>query len=97
MNRKDIEIAVKEIIVDQWGVEEAKVVTDADLGKLSPGGGTSGPAGGTRLLDPDFQMDLVQLIMALEERFEIEIPENDAERLRTVRDIIDFVDANCSL
>ncbi len=66
---------VKQIIVEQLGVDEAEVTPTAhfvdDLGADS--------------------LDLVELVMAFEEAFEIEIPDEDAEKIQTVKDAIDYI------
>ena len=66
---------VKKIIVDQLGVEEEQVTTEAsfvdDLGADS--------------------LDTVELVMALEEEFETEIPDEDAEKITTVQQAIDYI------
>jgi acyl carrier protein len=66
---------VKQIIVEQLGVDEAEVTPNAsfvdDLGADS--------------------LDTVELVMAFEEAFEIEIPDEDAEKIRTVKDAIDYI------
>ncbi|ENW02373.1 acyl carrier protein [Acinetobacter beijerinckii] len=71
-----IEMRVKQIIVEQLGVDEGEVVANAlfvdDLGADS--------------------LDLVELIMAFEEEFGFEIPDDDAEKIRTVRDAIDYIE-----
>lgn len=71
----EIEAKVKGIIIEQLGVEAAKVVNSAsfidDLGADS--------------------LDTVELIMALEEEFDGEIPEEDAVKITTVQEAIDFV------
>ncbi len=73
----DIEAQVKEIIVDQLGVDEGQVKPEAsfidDLGADS--------------------LDTVELVMAFEDKFDIEIPDEDAEKLRTVGDAIDHLKA----
>jgi acyl carrier protein len=67
---------VKQIIVEQLGVDEAEVTPTAsfvdDLGADS--------------------LDTVELVMAFEEAFEIEIPDEDAEKIRTVQDAISYID-----
>ncbi len=66
---------IKQIIVEQLGVDEAEVTPTAhfvdDLGADS--------------------LDLVELVMAFEEAFEIEIPDEDAEKIQTVKDAIDYI------
>src|SRR4029434_7546130 len=66
---------VKQIIVEQLGVDEGEVTPNAsfvdDLGADS--------------------LDTVELVMAFEEAFDIEIPDEDAEKIRTVQDAIDYV------
>jgi acyl carrier protein len=69
---------VKQIIVEQLGVDEAEVTPTAsfvdDLGADS--------------------LDTVELVMAFEEAFEIEIPDEDAEKIRTVKDAVDYIGAH---
>lgn len=69
---------VKQIIVEQLGVEESEVTASAsfqdDLGADS--------------------LDIVELVMAFEEAFEIEIPDEDAEKIKTVKDAVDYVNAH---
>ena len=75
-----IENKVKEIIVQQLGVDEDKVSLDAsfvdDLGADS--------------------LDVVELVMAFEEEFEVEIPDEAAEKIGTVKDAIEFLKAAAS-
>jgi acyl carrier protein len=70
-----VEDKVKQIIVNQLGVEESSVVTKAkfieDLGADS--------------------LDIVELVMAMEEAFGIDIPDEEAENIRTVEDAVNFV------
>ena len=65
----------KEIIVDQLGVDEKQVKSEAsfidDLGADS--------------------LDTVELVMALEEEFETEIPDEEAEKITTVKEAIDYI------
>ncbi len=71
-----VEAQVKEIIIEQLGVDEAQVKPEAsfidDLGADS--------------------LDTVELVMALEEKFDIEIPDEDAEKIATVADAIGYVE-----
>lgn len=77
MAEKNIEVKVKEIIVDQLGVDEKEVTQEAsfidDLGADS--------------------LDTVELVMAFEEEFDIEIPDDDAEKILTVKDAIGYIGA----
>ena len=72
-----VEERVKQIIVEQLGVDEAEVTPAAsfvdDLGADS--------------------LDTVELVMAFEEAFEIEIPDEDAEKIQTVKDAIDYIES----
>jgi acyl carrier protein len=71
----DAESKVREIIINELGVEAEKVTNDAsfveDLGADS--------------------LDTVELVMAFEEEFGIDIPDEDAEQLRTVGDAVDYM------
>lgn len=73
-----VEEKVKQIIVEQLGVDEAEVTPTAsfvdDLGADS--------------------LDTVELVMALEEAFEIEIPDEDAEKILTVKQAIDYIQSH---
>ena len=73
-----IEERVKQIIVDQLGVDE---------GEVTPGASFVDDLGADSL-------DTVELVMAFEEAFEIEIPDEDAEKIRTVKDAIDYVESH---
>jgi len=65
-----------EIIVEQLSVEKDKVVSEASF--VDDLGADS--------------LDLVELIMAMEEKFDIEIPDEDAEKIVTVQDAVNYVD-----
>ncbi len=71
----EIETRVKKIVVEQLGVKEDEVTTDAsfvdDLGADS--------------------LDTVELVMALEEEFETEIPDEDAEKIITIKDAVNYI------
>ncbi len=68
---------VKQIIVEQLGVDESQVEPSAsfvdDLGADS--------------------LDIVELVMAFEEAFDLDIPDEDAEKIKTVKDAIDYIEA----
>jgi acyl carrier protein len=70
-----MEARLREIVVDQLGVEESQVVPEA--GFVSD-------------LDAD-SLDLVELIMALEEEFGVDIPDEDAEKIVTVGDALSYL------
>ena len=69
---------VKAIIVDQLGVDEDAVTMEASF--LEDLGADS--------------LDIVELIMALEEEFELEIPDTEAEKISTVGDAVNYITAN---
>ncbi len=68
---------VKEIVVEQLGVDEAEVSIDStfidDLGADS--------------------LDIVELIMAFEEEVNVEIPDDVAEKIKTVKDTVEYIDS----
>lgn len=66
---------VKEIVAEQLGVDEAQVTNEASF--MDDLGADS--------------LDTVELVMALEEEFEIEISDEDAEKIQTVQDAIDYI------
>ena len=78
MGTEEIFNKVKEIIVEQLGVAETAVVPEASF--IDDLGADS--------------LDIVELIMALEEEFEIEIPDSDAEKVVTVNDVVEYIKDN---
>ena len=74
----DIEKKVIEIICEQLSVEESEVTRDASF---------------VETLNAD-SLDIVELIMALEENFSLEIPDEEAEKIRTVDDSIKYIEAH---
>jgi acyl carrier protein len=68
---------VKQIIVEQLGVDENQVESSAsfvdDLGADS--------------------LDIVELVMAFEEAFGLDIPDEDAEKIKTVKDAVDYIES----
>lgn len=75
-----IEERVRKIIAEELSVSEDKVVPDASF---------IGDLGADSL-------DTVELVMALEDQFETEIPDEDAQKILTVRDAIDYVTSRTS-
>ncbi len=69
---------VKKIIVEQLGVDEAEVTASASFQDD---------------LGAD-SLDIVELVMAFEEAFDVEIPDEDAEKIKTVKDAIDYVNVH---
>ena len=73
-----VEEKVKSIIVDQLGVNEAEVTANASF--VDDLGADS--------------LDQIELVMAFEEAFGIDIPDEDAENIKTVQNAIDYVEAH---
>jgi acyl carrier protein len=71
----DIAETVRKIVAEQLGVDLEKVVPEASF--IDDLGADS--------------LDTVELVMALEEEFDQEIPDEDAEKIRTVKDAIDYI------
>ena len=76
MAEKTIEQRVKDIIVEQLGVEESEVVPSASF---------------TEDLNAD-SLDLVELIMSLEEEFKLQISDEDAEKITTVGEAEEYIE-----
>ncbi len=80
MTEKSIEEKVKDIIVEQLGVNPEQVTPTAsfieDLGADS--------------------LDIVELVMAFEEEFAVEVPDEDAEKLQTVGDVNKYIEERAS-
>lgn len=74
----DIEQRVKKIVAEQLGVAEGEVKNASSF--VDDLGADS--------------LDTVELVMALEEEFDCEIPDEDAEKITTVQQAIDYVNAN---
>jgi acyl carrier protein len=75
-----IEERVKKIVVEQLGVGEDQVTADASF--VDDLGADS--------------LDTVELVMALEEEFDAEIPDDEAEKITTVKQAVEFIQANAS-
>jgi acyl carrier protein len=80
MSDQSVESKVKAIIVDQLSVNEEQVNPDAKF--IEDLGADS--------------LDTVELVMAFEEEFGIEVPDEEAEKLQTVGDVITYVESNGS-
>ena len=78
MSSEEVLEKVKGIIVEQLGVAENAVTMEASF--IDDLGADS--------------LDIVELIMALEEEFDLEIPDADAEKVVTVGDVVDYIKEN---
>lgn len=78
MSSEEVFEKVKSIIVEQLGVAENAVTLEASF--IDDLGADS--------------LDIVELIMALEEEFDMEIPDSDAEKIVTVNDVVDYIKEN---
>jgi acyl carrier protein len=67
---------VKEVVVEQLNVSPDEVKLESDF---------------VEDLGAD-SLDVVELVMALEEKFEIEIPDSAAEQIKTVKDVVDYIE-----
>jgi acyl carrier protein len=74
----DIFARVKAIIVDRLGVEEDQVTLESSF-KEDLGADS---------------LDVVELVMELEDEFDMEISDEDAEKINTVGDVVDYINAN---
>lgn len=75
MNSEEIFEKVKKIIIEQLGVSETSITMEASF--IDDLGADS--------------LDIVELIMALEEEFDMEIPDSDAEKVATVSDVVEYI------
>lgn len=73
-----IENRVRKVIAKQLGLQEDEVTPDK--GFIDDLGADS--------------LDIVEMVMAMEEEFNIEIPDEDAERIQTVKDVVDYITEN---
>lgn len=69
---------IKEIVVEQLGVDAEQVTPEANF--VDDLGADS--------------LDTVELIMAFEEEFDVEIPDTDAEKIKTVQDVVDYIESH---
>ena len=77
-SREEVFERVKEVLTDQLGVEEAEVTEEASFQED---------------LNAD-SLDLVELIMSLEDEFGMKIPDDDAQKIQTVGQAVDYVAAH---
>ncbi|MCB1669003.1 MAG: acyl carrier protein [Porticoccaceae bacterium] len=75
-----IEERVAKMVAEQLGVKEEEVKSESSF---------------VEDLGAD-SLDTVELIMALEEEFDTEIPDEEAEKIATVQDAVNYINANCS-
>jgi acyl carrier protein len=75
-SREEVFERVKEVLTDQLGIEESEISEEASFQED---------------LDAD-SLDLVELVMRFEEEFNIEIPDEDAEKIATVGDAVDYIE-----
>ncbi len=73
-----VESKVKEIICEQLGVNEEEVTPDASF--IEDLGADS--------------LDIVELVMALEEEYDMEITDEEAEKIRTVQDVVNYIESH---
>ena len=78
MASPEMEARLKKIVAEQLGVDEAKIVPSAKFSED---------------LNAD-SLDLVEMIMSLEEEFGVEIPDEEAEKILTVGDALNYIDAH---
>jgi acyl carrier protein len=81
MDRNEMQKKVMDIIANQLGVEKEIVTLEANV--VDDLGADS--------------LDVVELVMALEEAFDLEIPDDEAEKIRTVKDIVEYLAKSLSL
>lgn len=78
MSTTNVEVKVRSIIADQLGVGEDEVKNESSF---------------TDDLGAD-SLDIVELVMAMEDEFDVEIPDDQAESIKTVKDAVDFINAH---
>jgi len=78
MSSEEVFNKVREIVIEQLGTEEGSVKMDSTF--LDDLGADS--------------LDIVELIMALEEEFDMEIPDSEAEKVQTVGDVVTYIKSN---
>ena len=78
MENTDVEQRIRKIVAEQLGVNESDVKNESSFGND---------------LGADY-LDTVELVMALEEEFDCEIPDEEAEKINTVQEAIDYVNSH---
>ena len=73
-----VEQRVRKIVIEQFGVDESKAVMSASFAKD---------------LGAD-SLDTVELVMALEDEFDTEIPDEEAEKISTIQEAVDYINAH---
>jgi acyl carrier protein len=81
MDRNEMQKKIVDIIANQLGVDKELVSPEANV--VDDLGADS--------------LDVVELVMALEEAFDLEIPDEEAEKIRTVKDIIEYLASSLSI
>jgi len=76
--RSSVEAKVREIVCEQLGVSEEEVTPEASF--IEDLGADS--------------LDLVELVMALEEEYDTEISDEEAEKIKTVKDVVDYIESH---
>ncbi len=79
MEASAVESKVKSIVAEQLGVEEHRITKDSSF---------------VEDLGAD-SLDIVELVMTMEEQFGVEIPDDQAESIKTVKDAIAYINAHC--
>jgi acyl carrier protein len=80
MDRSDIEAKMTNLLVDELGIDRGKISMDASF-------------------EQDLEVDslgVVELLMALEDQFDVKIPDDEAEQITTVGEAVDIVQAKLS-
>lgn len=80
MSSDEVVQKVQDIIAESLGVKRSEVVPSASF---------------IDDLNAD-SLDIVELVMTIEKEFDIEIPDDEAEKIRTVQDAVDYIVAHCS-
>lgn len=77
MSKESVEERVREVVVNDMGVDEEQVTREARF---------------VEDLDATDPLDMVGLVMGFEDEFSIEIPDEEAEKFKTVGDVVDYIE-----